>query len=203
LASPKVGPDSFFLDYIGIAMEVAVNPNLSRPISQRVLDAIYWFGEAVRETADAARIIKYATALERMLMTSEHDDIGKYVSERCAAFCWVGDPKKALEEYKAETESLDDLRSRLVHGDLSPLAPQVAEKVDGASTLTRLAILSVLNHFSDQGGLTAENVSNKRLAKWFDHYVELSKRCTAEGTTPGGDPRESNLAQKPPEGGPV
>jgi hypothetical protein len=169
----------YYLDMVGIALESAVDPTLNRPLSRRVLDAMYWFGEAVRETTDAARIVKYVTALERMLMTQEHDDIANTVSDRCAAFCLVGDDRKTLAQWKVETLSLYNLRSRLVHGDMSPLSPEVVEGVHQAAQISRMAILSAMNHFNDRDGLRQENISNKRLAQFFDWIVEQSRKRDA------------------------
>jgi hypothetical protein len=165
-----------YLDLLGIALENLINPNLERPLSRRLLDAIYWFGEAVRETSSAAKIVKYVTALERMLMSREHDDIAKIVSDRSAAFCWIGDSGKSLETWRNETLSLYDLRSRLVHGDMSPLSLDVFTGVHVAARISRMAILSAMNHFAENDGLRQRKVPNKRLARWFDSIVDLSKR---------------------------
>jgi hypothetical protein len=170
-------PDSgfrHFLDLIGIALEAAVNPNLQRPLSRRLLDAIYWFGEAVRESTDAARIVKYVTALERMMMTQERDDIAGVVSDRVAAFIWIDNRSKTLAEWKAVVARLYDLRSRLVHGDMSPGAMDVSENVGTAAHITRMSILSALHHFGATG-MRAEKVPRKQLGAWFDNIVSLSK----------------------------
>src|SRR5205085_2396212 len=63
------------LELLGIALEAAVDPQMERPLSDRFLDAAHWFGEAVRESSPAAKVIKYVTALERMFMTDERDNI--------------------------------------------------------------------------------------------------------------------------------
>ena len=158
----------------GVALEAAVNPNLDRPLSRRVLDAVYWFGEGARETTDAARVVKYVTALERLLMTQEHGDIAKIVSDRAAAFCLIGDTTRTLQQWRVDALKTYNLRSRLVHGDMSPTSMDVASGVYLAGKMARLVLLSVLDHFGEQG-LRAEKVATRRLAHWFDSIVQASE----------------------------
>jgi hypothetical protein len=166
-----------YLNVLGVAVESAVDPDLNRPLSRRVLDAIHWFGEGVRETTDAARVVKYVTALERLLMTREHDDIAKIVSNRTAAFCLVGDSTVTLEKWRSDARRVYDLRSRLVHGDLSPTAGQVRDGVYLSAKLARFAILSVIDHLEQ--GLREDRVATRRLAKWFDTIVIASEEPEA------------------------
>jgi hypothetical protein len=175
------------LNLCGIVLESAANPTLDRPVSRRVLDAIQWFGEGVRETTGGAKVVKYVTALERMLMTREHDNIADVVANRAAAFCSVSDLKLPLEKWKADALRLYDLRSRLVHGDMSPQCKDVAVGVRLGERIVRLAILGVLNHI-EEAGLKAGTISNARLSRWFDEIVRLSRepnpslQCVDEGS---------------------
>lgn len=171
-----------FVNLCGVALETVVDPDLLRPISRRVLDAIFWFGEGVREKGHAARVVKYVTALERMLMTSERDDIAKLVSERCAAFCLTTDEPKSLPQWRAEALRLYDLRSRLVHGDMSPLSKEVRDGAHLGAEIARFAILGALRHFGEKG-LRAERVSTSQLARWFDAIVAASEQFDRERST--------------------
>ncbi len=168
-----------FVKLSGVALEIVVDPDRQRPVSRRVLDAIYWFGEGVREKGDAAKVVKYVTALERMLMTDERDDIAKLVSERCAAFCLTWDEHITLERWRADALGLYDLRSRLVHGDMSPLSKEVRSGARLGAKIARLVILAALRHLGEEG-LRAERVSTSRLARWFDAIVLASKRVDGE-----------------------
>jgi len=168
-----------FIKLSGVALEIVVDPDLQRPVSRRVLDAIYWFGEGVRETGDAAKVVKYVTALERMLMTNEGDDIAKLVSERCAAFCLTSDEPITLEQWRAEALGLYELRSRLVHGDMSPLSKEVRSGARLGAKIARLVILAALRHLGEEG-LHAERVSTSRLARWFDAIVSASEQFARE-----------------------
>ncbi len=66
----------------GVALEAAINPDLNRPLSWRFLDAARWFGEAAREESPSTAVVKYATALERLVMTEERGDISSIFAVR-------------------------------------------------------------------------------------------------------------------------
>jgi hypothetical protein len=173
-----------FLTNFGVALEAAANPEVNRPLSRRVLDAVYWFGEGVRDMTDAARVVKYVTTLERLLMTQEHDDIAKIVSDRASAFCLVGDDARTLQDWRDDATLAYELRSRLVHGDISPTSADVVNGLHIVASLTRFVILSVLNHFAAVG-LRTENVAARRLARWFDHIVQASEELDERRRTRG------------------
>lgn len=104
--------DKVLLKMFGIALESAVDPRLDRPMSERFLDAAQWFGEAVRETSRAAKVIKYVTALERLVMTDEKDDITHRSRHAC--------PRSALTPTNLEAASNSAKRpSAPIHSDRS------------------------------------------------------------------------------------
>lgn len=128
----------------GLALEAAVDPGLDRPLSRRFLDAAAWFGEAVREESPAARVVKYVTALERMLMTDEADDITRFVSERVAAVCFEMPSRESFERWRLKTQRAYALRSKLVHGSLSPTSPDIMQQLGGVASVSSKGV---------QGGL--------------------------------------------------
>jgi|GEM_PF-972125 len=169
-----VNPDmARVLELCGVALEAAVDPDLDRPLSRRLLDAAQWFGEAARDESPSTRVVKYVTALERMLMTEEHDDITTTVSLRLASLCAVlGDPDD-FERWRLNSRDTYDLRSRLVHGSLSPGAAAVRAGVGKAARLSESGILFALSNFGEDG-LRADKISTVRIAKWFDGLVAWS-----------------------------
>lgn len=161
----------------GTALQSVVEQNFERNLSQRFLDAARWFGEAVREKSPAAKVVKYVTALERMLMTDEKDDITKIVSDRTAALCYDIPDKSSFDLWNSEARRAYALRSKLVHGSLSPTSLDVYEGVRLAAKVSEAAIHAALSRFGEQG-LVAENVSTRRLSKWFSAIVENAKNTT-------------------------
>lgn len=155
-----------FQSLFSVALEAVVCPDLERPLSRRFLDAAQWFGEACREKSPATRTVKFVTALERMLMTEERDDITSLVSERVAALCF--DLNTTRAEWTEKAKAAYDLRSRLVHGSISPRAPEVKKGADIAAEVTEAALMRAIEAFGVDG-LRSEGITSKKLASWFQH----------------------------------
>jgi hypothetical protein len=157
------------LELCGLAV-ASITDRVDRPLSRRFLDAATWFGEAVRDKSPAAKIVRYVTALERMVMTEEHDDIASTLSKRAAAVCSV-DALQVFDKLSTELKQLYHLRSKLVHGSISPHSDAVMAGVRSGAELARETLLSTLNLFGELG-LAETNVGQKRLASWFNNVVE-------------------------------
>ena len=162
------------LRLFGIALESAVDPTLTRPISERFLDAARWYGEAVRESSAAAKVIKYVTALERMFMTDEKDNIADTVAQRVATFCFAPTVPHDFERWERDARRAYHLRSKLAHGSMSPGDPSTYEGVRLGGELGRDALLSGLGAFRDYG-LRQNQISRRQTAEWFRTCVEHAK----------------------------
>ena len=166
----------------GIALEVLVDPDLNRPISQRFLDAAQWFGEASRDEQPATKLVKYVTSLERMLMTDEKDNIADLVSARVAALC-CGNGASDRQKWYSDAKRIYHLRSRLVHGSLSPNDPEIGDEVWLAAHLGEESLANALILLG-KDALKAEKVPKRRLAKWYKSIVahiddvEAAERAT-------------------------
>lgn len=154
----------------GLALEAAADPTLDRPLSRRFLDAAAWFGEAVRDESPAARVVKYVTALERMLMTDEADDITKLVSERVAAVCFELPSRDSFEKWRSDTQRAYALRSKLVHGSLSPNSPEIMNQLGMVASVCSMGVQGGLALLGE-AGLRAEKVSTKKLAAFYNRTV--------------------------------
>ncbi|WP_312814218.1 HEPN domain-containing protein [Brevundimonas sp.] len=163
----------YFLKLFGIALEAEIDPDLERPLSRRVLDAAQWFGEATRDVNASTRVVKYVTALERILMTEERDDISSTISTRLAAFCYKTENDHV--EWVKRTQAVYNLRSRLVHGSISPSSPEVRLGVGEAAKVSEAGILNILAALGDRG-LREKAVSTRRIARWFNNAVENAPR---------------------------
>lgn len=163
------------------ALETVVNPAIKRTPGSRVLDSAAWFGDAVREASPAAQIIKAVTALERLVMTSEHDDIKKTVSQRSAAIRYEPTGTKTFEELESELAEAYVMRSRLAHGSLSPFDPEVAAFAPACLQRIEQVICWGLGLFESHG-LFDRELTNRQLAEGFDGLISLAqKRDAARG----------------------
>lgn len=167
----------------GLALEAAVDPDLDRPLSRRFLDAAAWFGEAVREESPAARVVKYVTALERMLMTDEADDITRLVSERVAAVCFEIPSRESFEKWRSDTQRAYALRSKLVHGSLSPTSPEIMGQLGMVASVSSMGVQGGLALIG-KAGLRAEQVSTKKLASFYNRTVTHCRAMFSSESNP-------------------
>ncbi len=170
--------DRLLLQLFGIALESAVDPRLDRPMSERFLDAAQWYGEAVRETSRAAKVIKYVTALERLVMTDEKDDITAQVATRVSSICFDPNEPGNREQLRKEAERAYSLRSKLAHGSLSPKSDQVFEGVRLGAKLCELTLTNAIAAFQP-AGLRAEKLTRSQVVDFFHSVVAYADRVDA------------------------
>ncbi len=97
-------------------------------ITTRWLDALSWYGQAVEERIPAARIVKYVAALERLTITEQTPTDGDRgltdaVTRRSAVF-GAGTNDDERERLRNEARELYKFRSKLMHGQRSPISKE-------------------------------------------------------------------------------
>jgi hypothetical protein len=166
-----------FVELMGLAIETGHDLPHPAPMAQRFLDAAAWYGEAVRDPFSASRLVKYVTAIERILSTKNEDKLADTLAARGSAIVM------AIEEEDRETlrqrfKDVYDLRSRLVHGARSPLDAGLGHGLYEAERLTRSVLFSSLLFFRDEG-LRAKEVSINRMEDAFGRLMDWAERETA------------------------
>ena len=154
-------------------LEVTIDPDLERPISRRFIDAAQWFGEAARDSSFATKTVKYVTSLERLLMTDERDDIALLVSQRVAALCFS--PEVSRDEWMSRAKAAYDLRSRLVHGSISPASLDLDEGAMDAARIAEMALTRAIEAFGVED-LRHGRLKSGQLAKWFGEYMKWADK---------------------------
>ena len=109
-------------------IEAYLSPIKPYDIATRWLDALNWYGQAVAERIPSAKIVKYVAALERLTITEQtgtDDDRGltDAVTRRAALFA-AGEDDDAREQRRREARDLYKLRSKLMHGQRSPVSKE-------------------------------------------------------------------------------
>ncbi|WFU31472.1 HEPN domain-containing protein [Bradyrhizobium brasilense] len=160
------------------ALETVVNPTIKRTLGSRLLDSAAWFGDAVREESSAAQIIKAVTALERLVLTSEHEDIKKTVSQRSAAIRYDPTGTKSFEELERDLAEAYVMRSRLAHGSLSPFDPEVRTFAPVCLERIEQVICCGLGLFESYG-LFDRELTNRQMADGFDGLVSFAQKRDA------------------------
>jgi len=104
-------PQARFFEYI-ISKQSAWAP--LRPIERRLLNALSWFGEAWKERVPVAKLVKFAVALETLLMTGGKEAITETLAERVALLCGADTAER--EQLHTQTRQVYRARSKAVHG---------------------------------------------------------------------------------------
>ncbi len=188
------GEGQMGLDQAGVVLESRLNPDLERPLSQRMLDALQWFGEAVRDPSPSTRVIKYVTALERLTLTKKVDDIAESVSERVAALTTGLIKDRGFEANKAAFWKVYAVRSDLAHGTISPNDPKVLKFIGDACDYSEAALRRALFNLPASAFRNEGFVVNE-LDHFFDELIDWMKAGReVEERNPSIDPEgEDNL----------
>ena len=163
----------------GVAIVEGNDLSTPTPLAQRFLDALYWYGEAVRDTSQAARAIKYVTAMERVLTTKKEEDVLETFSQRGASLSFQPEDDD-YSELKKRFKDIYDLRSRLVHGARSPHKSGMGQGLREAESLAKLVLLRSLVFFGEKG-LNASDVSPQQLDENYETLIDWATKTTIKG----------------------
>jgi hypothetical protein len=144
-------------------------------LSQRFVDALAWYGDAVSEPSPASKVVKYVSAMERMTVTGkewnenkEERSITEILTRRSAIL--HHDPDN-LDSSLKEIEEIYECRSEIIHGSLSPFHGSISNMAERAEFFARIVLLSGLQYFQSLG-LDNPKFTTKQLRR---AYVSLEK----------------------------
>jgi Apea-like HEPN len=144
------------------------------PLWERFLDALTWYGDAVAESSEAAKIIKFVSAIERMTGTGKETSPERRVTDIIvsrASILYRNISGQKLIDSIRRVEDIYDQRSNLVHGSLSPQDEVCTKDAIEAEYLTRFILLAGFDFF-DYLDLADTTVTQKKLKL---AYIELEK----------------------------
>ncbi|SPU45932.1 Uncharacterised protein [Brevundimonas diminuta] len=173
------------MDALSVAISTIINRTDPHFVASRFLDAVAWYSDAVRERSKPAAIVKYLTAMERLLWTGERGPgVTRRLSERTAALCFSA-VDWDFEQLEAEVREAYDLRSGIVHGRLSATDPKVMRNHRLCKRVARDLLLTWLDRY---GPGFALETSIQKAKMHFDAFVkevkeETAKRKLTEPTT--------------------
>ena len=154
-----------WLDRAGRCLEPLADPALNWPLADRLREAASWFGEGVTETYRAARILAFVTAIERAVVPGDHADVWRAVTRRAAILAQDAEGG-SVEEWLDRAKKVYEIRSQIIHGGVSPFAPQAGALEPAAAELARAALHGALA-FYERLGLTHADYSAEQLEKDF------------------------------------
>ncbi|MNC56072.1 hypothetical protein D3C75_1056420 [compost metagenome] len=106
-------------------------------------------------------------------MTDERDDIASLVSQRVAALCFS--PEVSRDEWFNRSKAAYDLRSRLVHGSISPASLDLDEGAANAASVAQMALTRAIEAFGEDD-LRHGRLRSGQLAKWFGEYMKWADK---------------------------
>lgn len=98
------------------------------------------------ELLPAAQIIQYVAALERITIVGEQNAITDTVAKRVALLC-QGAEEIEFEKWEKAAKIIYDKRSRLMHGDYSPLSKDLIGVAALAERVTRKTLLKAMGFY--------------------------------------------------------
>ncbi|MEM7023543.1 MAG: hypothetical protein AAF637_13270 [Pseudomonadota bacterium] len=179
-----------YVALMGAAIEAGQEATNTALLARRFLDAVAWFGQATRDDSAASSVVKYVTAVERILVTKTKDpaDIANTLAERGAAL--IFDPHADdLESLRDRFKKIYGVRSALVHGSKSPTDAYLAPHRHEAENLTRLMLLRALEFFGRRG-LEAHTVTDRYLEERYNSRCNWAEQYGRGGPRRAGSRRD-------------
>jgi len=163
---------------MGLAIAEAYKYSDQSSLSRRFLEAAAWYGEAARDKFTASRLIKFVTAIERIVTTKSEMDLTDTIAKRGAALiCTRYDVK--YEAVKKEIKKVYDARSRLVHGQVSPDDTRTTSALVLTEKLSRAIIIAAIG-FYREAGITEKGVSLKKIDREYNSVVSIIEKRSKE-----------------------
>lgn len=129
------------LEVFGSTLVNLLEPTSPPHLNVRLLDAISWFGDAATDSTPSASIIKYVSAIERLLFGAFERERRKTFAVRVAALCKTFFGELEFDPYQKSLD-LYEQRSELLHGATSPRFLQQKHAVYYAEELCRMCLLA-------------------------------------------------------------
>ena len=151
------------------AVEALTKGDKLDDLTQRLVDALHWFGQAVVDDNPAAALVKYAAGLERLTITGHVAKGLEAMVIRRVAYLNHDRTDMTPDEIKADVGKLYQMRSDLMHGSISPYDPAVPPVLRIGWEVGRWGVLRAALVFRSLR--SSKKTSRKDLAA---HYEEVA-----------------------------
>lgn len=191
---------------LAVAQEVIepiLDTRIVRPLALRFVDAAAWFGQAVRDGDASSSIVKAVTAVERLVVTERRRDMTTYLASRAGSILYTLRRHEPLDEHIAKIKRIYALRSKLVHGAVSPFDAGIGHERWACLALVEDILCAALGVFKKGDGLTrvqteeALAVGLKQLLTWARKAERARRRSALRHPAVNGRVGEKNSRQRP------
>ncbi|HEV2805981.1 MAG TPA: hypothetical protein VGW57_13745 [Chthoniobacterales bacterium] len=124
-------------------------------LEARLLNGLSWYGNGWKEQVPVAKLVKFAVALETLIMTGSKEAITETLAERIALLC--GADTQEREQLYAEARRVYGARSKAVHGGSESDSSELTEVNTIAEKLCVFALISCASLFPAITGVKNEN----------------------------------------------
>jgi len=128
------------------ALKARISPEYKTHLTERFLDALSWYGQAVSDTLHSTKIVKYVAAWERLVITRKEKDLTSTVCRRISMLAYDG-CRETYEQTLKKAKDVYEWRSNLMHGTISPFAANIEEIVPIAERLTQSSLFQAVDLF--------------------------------------------------------
>ena len=128
------------LRIFGSALFPLADPIKPSNLHERFIDAINWFGDAATSHESSVSVVKYVSAIERLLFGKFHPRSHQKMFATRIMHILHAFSCSDKQTY-AKAMGIYDARSKLLHGSSSPRNLEITEQVAVAEELARLCIL--------------------------------------------------------------
>jgi len=133
------------LAFAGSLIDAITSAQQQRPLCERLIDAMHWFGRGVTEKFPGHRVLNYVTAIERIVLLPQETPT-QTVSVRVGIFC--SEDGHSLDPSKQrEIRSIYGVRSDLLHGRASPFDAVMSKAAYDAVEAAWMTILRGLDFY--------------------------------------------------------
>lgn len=168
------------LNFLGSSLRSIVDPKEACFLSQRVIDAINWFGDAATDLNPSSSIVKHVSAIERLFFGKFSQGRTKIFAERVQKILEVLNCDDRQDAYE-QAITVYKARSALVHGEYSPSEYKINQLAHTAESLSRMCLLCateiypmLLAAFENPGSVELEKVMQRISSEGLDWLADLA-----------------------------
>lgn len=154
----------------------AISPSNKNCLSDRLIDAFCWFGDASRDNNEYSQVVKLVTAMERLVTLSIEKKDAELTKKFCSRVsCSIAIFHGEIDTWKLQAKRIYKLRSDLVHGSQSLYKSYELPLNFHPFRLASFTILSSCVGFNTLG-LDSTNYETQLK----DMYHQLAEHCLNE-----------------------